>query len=270
MRWVDPTAFRPRAHDIGPTAETTGTRRFSLHRAIGPRSNQPQTDRKKSVDVTDRKAQSSVTATPPFGDVHAAPPRSFRRRPDRDEALARRQSGAQGCGTLARQADPSPRFADQRLRQLPFHAYQGSACTKGRPEARLYALNCWQDSAFFSDRERAALAWTEALTEVAVKRAPDNIYAEFAAHFTPEEQVQLTLTINVINGWNRIAIGLALRRQPSRPRSSIMDEGDALNSVRPSPPELPTGAGARGAMRRIWLGTPLCASNEVDGRRGHV
>jgi AhpD family alkylhydroperoxidase len=81
---------------------------------------------------------------------------------------------------------------------------------EGETEARLYALNSWRESAFFSDRERAALAWTDTLTEVAVKRAPDNVYAEFAAYFTPEEQVQLTLTINVINGWNRIAVGFGL------------------------------------------------------------
>ena len=80
----------------------------------------------------------------------------------------------------------------------------------GESEARLYVLSAWRESPLFTDREQAALAWTEALTEVATRRAPDAVHADLAARFTLEEQVHLTLLINVINGWNRIAVGFGL------------------------------------------------------------
>jgi len=77
----------------------------------------------------------------------------------------------------------------------------------GMTEQRIYLLNAWREAPCYSKRERAALAWTEALTLVSTARAPDDLYAGFAAEFTPEEQVQLTLMINAINGWNRLAVG---------------------------------------------------------------
>ncbi|MEO5757271.1 MAG: carboxymuconolactone decarboxylase family protein [Mesorhizobium sp.] len=80
----------------------------------------------------------------------------------------------------------------------------------GETEERIYLLNAWRECALYTPRERAALAWTEALTLVATERAPDDVYAELKANFTDEEQVKLTLIINVINGWNRIAIGFNL------------------------------------------------------------
>lgn len=80
----------------------------------------------------------------------------------------------------------------------------------GETEQRIYVLSAWHEAPFFSDRERAALAWTEALTSVATARAPAHVYDELKAHFSAAEQVQLTLMINVINGWNRIAVGFEL------------------------------------------------------------
>jgi AhpD family alkylhydroperoxidase len=80
----------------------------------------------------------------------------------------------------------------------------------GETEQRLYLLDAWEEAPCYSDRERAALAWTDHLTQIADKRAPDAVYAALAEHFTPEEQVQLTMLINVINGWNRLAIGFHL------------------------------------------------------------
>ncbi|WP_374370597.1 carboxymuconolactone decarboxylase family protein [Dongia sp.] len=77
----------------------------------------------------------------------------------------------------------------------------------GESEARLYLLNAWRESPLYSERERAALAWTEALTNLAQTRAPDADYALLQEHFTPEEQVELTLLIVTINGWNRFAVG---------------------------------------------------------------
>lgn len=76
----------------------------------------------------------------------------------------------------------------------------------GESEQRLYALNAWRETPFFSDRERAALALTEAVTEIGEQQVPDAIYAEASAHFSEEELVNLVLAIVTINGWNRLAI----------------------------------------------------------------
>ncbi|WP_404333392.1 carboxymuconolactone decarboxylase family protein [Sphingomonas sp. MMS12-HWE2-04] len=80
----------------------------------------------------------------------------------------------------------------------------------GESEQRLHVLAAWHEAPFYSERERAALAWTEALTLVSTARAPQALYDALAAQFTPEEQVQLTLMINAINGWNRIAVAFDL------------------------------------------------------------
>lgn len=77
----------------------------------------------------------------------------------------------------------------------------------GETEQRLYLLNAWQESPLYSPRERAALAWTEALTLVAETHAPDDVYAEVRAQFKDDELVNLTMLIGLINLWNRIAIG---------------------------------------------------------------
>jgi AhpD family alkylhydroperoxidase len=80
----------------------------------------------------------------------------------------------------------------------------------GETEQRLHVLAAWHEAPLFSDRERAALAWTEHLTLIADKGAPDDVYAALDAQFSKEEQVQLTMMINVINGWNRLAVSLHL------------------------------------------------------------
>jgi AhpD family alkylhydroperoxidase len=81
----------------------------------------------------------------------------------------------------------------------------------GEDPQRLYLVAVWQEAPVFSPRERAALAWTEALTLLPQTGAPDEVYDEVAHHFTPAEQVSLTLAIVAINGWNRLAVGF---RQP--------------------------------------------------------
>jgi len=87
------------------------------------------------------------------------------------------------------------------------HMHSADARKAGESEARLYLLNAWRESALYTPRERAALAWTEALTLVSQTHAPDADYEEAARHFSPEELVRLTLLIGTINVWNRIAIG---------------------------------------------------------------
>ena len=87
------------------------------------------------------------------------------------------------------------------------HMHTASARKQGETEERLYLLNAWRESPLYSERERAALAWTEALTRVSETHAPDSVYQELQAQFTEEEQVTLTLLIVAINGWNRLQIG---------------------------------------------------------------
>jgi AhpD family alkylhydroperoxidase len=77
----------------------------------------------------------------------------------------------------------------------------------GETEQRIYLLNGWKESPLYSERERAALAWTEALTRVSQTHAPDSDYETLKLHFTEEDIVKLTMLIVTINGWNRIAIG---------------------------------------------------------------
>lgn len=96
------------------------------------------------------------------------------------------------------------------------HMHTRDARAHGETEERLYLLDAWRESSLYTGRERAALAWTEALTLVAQTRAPDADYDLLKAHFTPEEEVKLTLLICAINAWNRIAVGFRLAHPKAR------------------------------------------------------
>jgi len=76
----------------------------------------------------------------------------------------------------------------------------------GESEQRLYGLDAWQESPYYSDRERAALSWTEAVTKLHAGHVPDEVYKEVRKFFTEKELADLTLTIVTINGWNRLNI----------------------------------------------------------------
>jgi len=76
----------------------------------------------------------------------------------------------------------------------------------GETEQRLYALHVWRETPFYSDRERAALEWTESLTRITENEVPDELYQRVKAHFSDVELANLTLAIVAINGWNRLAI----------------------------------------------------------------
>ena len=78
----------------------------------------------------------------------------------------------------------------------------------GEGEQRLYGLDAWEESPYYSDRERAALAWTEAVTNIRDGHVPDEVYERVRQSFTEKELANLTLAITVINGWNRINIAL--------------------------------------------------------------
>jgi AhpD family alkylhydroperoxidase len=81
---------------------------------------------------------------------------------------------------------------------------------KGENEQRIYALDAWRETPFFTEKERAALSWTESLTNIQAGHAPDEVYDELSRNFSEEERVNLTLAITTINAWNRIAIGFRL------------------------------------------------------------
>jgi len=82
----------------------------------------------------------------------------------------------------------------------------------GETEQRLYALSAWQETPFFTDCERAALAWTEAVTRVADTHVPDDVFELVRQQFSEKELADLTLAIVAINGWNRLAV--AFRKVP--------------------------------------------------------
>jgi AhpD family alkylhydroperoxidase len=83
----------------------------------------------------------------------------------------------------------------------------------GETERRLGTVAVWRETPFFSDRERAALEWTEAVTQVADTHVPDDVWEAVKPHFTPAELVDLTLLVGTINVWNRFAV--AFRKLPS-------------------------------------------------------
>jgi AhpD family alkylhydroperoxidase len=88
--------------------------------------------------------------------------------------------------------------------------HASEAREKGETEQRIYLLSAWREAPCYSARERAALEWTEALTRLSEGPALGSVYESLAAQFTEEERVKLTITINMINGWNRLAVGFSL------------------------------------------------------------
>jgi AhpD family alkylhydroperoxidase len=89
----------------------------------------------------------------------------------------------------------------------------------GETEQRLSTLTVWSETPFFSDRERAALLWTEKLTLISVDHVPDEVFEQAHAHFTDEELTNLTLAIAAINAWNRFAI--SFRSVPGHYRPTV-------------------------------------------------
>jgi AhpD family alkylhydroperoxidase len=90
------------------------------------------------------------------------------------------------------------------------HMHTRDARKAGVSEERIYLLDAWRESPLYTDRERAALAWTDALTLLPEAGAPDDAYADLAAHFSETEIVELTLAVGAINLWNRFGVGFHL------------------------------------------------------------
>lgn len=89
--------------------------------------------------------------------------------------------------------------------------HTADAIKLGETPRRIFALSAWHETPFFSERERAALLWTETLTLLAERGAPDDVYNEVAEHFSDREMADLTFAIATINAWNRFGVGFAMQ-----------------------------------------------------------
>ncbi len=128
--------------------------------------------------------------------------------PDAYRALASVEAQIRNCGL----EHPLIELVKMRASQINGCAYcldmhSKDARRQGETEQRLYVLNAWREAPFYSERERAALAWTEHLTRVSVDGAPPEAYDRLANVFSQAEIANLTLLIGMINLWNRLAIG---------------------------------------------------------------
>ena len=131
--------------------------------------------------------------------------------PDAVKALTTLENYVQSCGLEPSLIDLVKTRASQ-INGCAFciHMHTHEARSRGETEERLYLLDAWRESPLYSERERAALAWTEAVTLVSQTHIPDAVYEEIRGHFAPDEIVKLTLLVTTINAWNRIAIGFRL------------------------------------------------------------
>ena len=91
---------------------------------------------------------------------------------------------------------------------------------KGETEQRIYLLSAWREAPCYTERERAALGWTDALTRLSEGHTHEAAYGALKAQFTEEEQVKLTLMINIINGWNCLAVGFGLWIEPQAAKAA--------------------------------------------------
>ena len=77
---------------------------------------------------------------------------------------------------------------------------------EGETEQRMYSLDAWRETPYYTDRERAALAWAEAVTNITDGHAPDEVFEEARQYFSEQEMADLTLAVTAINSWNRVSI----------------------------------------------------------------
>jgi AhpD family alkylhydroperoxidase len=97
----------------------------------------------------------------------------------------------------------------------------------GETEQRIYLLDAWEEAPFYSDRERAALAWTDAVTRVADGHVPDAVYEHARQQFTEKELVDLTLAVATINAWNRLAIAMRSQAGTYQPQHAASNASPA-------------------------------------------
>jgi AhpD family alkylhydroperoxidase len=147
-------------------------------------------------------------------------PNPYKLSPKIYEAMSALQACVDSCG-LER---PLLELVKLRASQINCCAYCIDMHTKdaralGETEQRLYLLNAWRESPMYTERERAALEWTEAVTLVAATHVPDDVYETAARQFKPQELANLTLAIATINSWNRMSV--AFRIVPGSYKSKL-------------------------------------------------
>lgn len=96
------------------------------------------------------------------------------------------------------------------------HMHRQDALKQGETEDRLLLLDAWRESELYTERERAALAWTESLTRIAENHAPDAVYEDVQNAFSEDELIALSIGVAMINAWNRLAIGFRLQHPADR------------------------------------------------------
>jgi AhpD family alkylhydroperoxidase len=137
---------------------------------------------------------------------------SLQAAPDAYKALSAVEAYIQRCGL----EKPLVELVKMRASQINGCAYcldmhSRDARKGGETEQRLYVLSAWEESPAFTDRERAALRWTECLTRLPSEGAPDDVYAALEAQFSQPEIANLTVLIGMINLWNRLGVGFRLQ-----------------------------------------------------------
>lgn len=128
------------------------------------------------------------------------------------------------------------------------------ARTHGESEQRLYLLAAWQESPFYSERECAALLWTDAVMKVAAGHVPDDTYEAVRQAFSEDELVSLTWAVATINAWNRICIGLRSPVGTYQPVSSLTAADEACCSPRKHGASSPCGSPALPESRHLDRG----------------
>jgi AhpD family alkylhydroperoxidase len=100
------------------------------------------------------------------------------------------------------------------------HMHRKDAIKRGETDDRLLLLDAWRESALYTERERAALAWAEALTLIAESHAPDAVYEQVQSIFSDDELLALSIGVATINAWNRLAIGFRLQHPADHRRAA--------------------------------------------------
>lgn len=144
--------------------------------------------------------------------------------------LARKNDGIDGLvgveAWIAKSFDPKlMELVKVRVSQINgcvhcLHMHRQDALKQGETEERMLLLSAWRESQLYSDRERAALAWAESLTNIAASRAPDADYEIAHSVFSEDELLVLSIGIAMINAWNRLAIGFRLQHPADHKRAA--------------------------------------------------
>ena len=144
--------------------------------------------------------------------------------------LARKNDGIDGLVAvetwIAKSFDPKlMELVKVRVSQINgcahcLHMHRQDALKLGETEERMLLLDAWHESQLYTDRERAALAWAESLTNVAESRAPDGDYEAAHSVFSEDELLALSIGIAMINAWNRLAIGFRLQHPADHKRAA--------------------------------------------------